>query len=232
MNVKIKKNLWWLISSIALAIPIVLVINELSVKLGEKLLLGIVSYLILLVICAIVGIIANKIRKVLLKIIWIILGFIGTLFYILSVCIILAMFEPVTDEDISAQEESYRDMVHREFEADNYLDEVVGIELPKYEIVASECTYASMFPTETEYDVELNIYFPDGLSTSTWDKIHKLASEKAPNVKYNGYVINKWDFDEDNTKQIVYQWENSSNVGCIVTFKPKCDTVFVTRYKW
>ena len=118
MNVKIKKNLWWLISSIALAIPIVLVINELSVKLGEKLLLGIVSYLILLVICGIVGIIANKIRKVLLKIIWIILGFIGTLFYILFVCIILAMFEPVTDEDISAQEESYRDMVHREFEAD------------------------------------------------------------------------------------------------------------------
>jgi hypothetical protein len=89
-----------------------------------------------------------------------------------------------------------------------------------------------MFPAETEYDVELNIYLPDGLSTTTWDKIHKLASEKAPNVKYNGYVINKWDFDEDNTKQIVYQWENSSNVGCIVTFKPKCDTVFVTRYKW
>ena len=232
MNLKIKKNLWWIISSIVLAVPIVLLINELPVKLGEKFLIGTVSCLILIVICAIVGVIANRIGKVLFKIIWIILGFIGYLFYILFVCVLLAMLDPVTDEEIAAHEESYRDMVHREFEVDNYLDDVIGIELPKYEIVASKCTYASMFPAETEYDVELNIYFPDGLSTSLWDEMYRLASEKAPNVKCNGYVINKWDFDEDNTKQIVYQWENSSNVGCIVTFKPKCDTVFVTRYKW
>lgn len=232
MNLKIKKNLWWIISSIVLAVPIVLLINELPVKLGEKFLIGTVSCLILIVICAIVGVIANRIVKVLFKIIWIILGFIGYLFYILFVCVLLAMLDPVTDEEIAAHEESYRDMVHREFEVDNYLDDVIGIELPKYEIVASKCTYASMFPAETEYDVELNIYFPEGLSVSLWDEMHRLASEKAPNVKYNGYVINKWDFDEDNTKQIVYQWENSSNVGCIVTFKPKCDTVFVTRYKW
>ena len=232
MNQKIKKNLWWIISSIVLAVPIVLLINELPVKLGEKFLIGTVSCLILIVICAIVGVIANRIGKVLFKIIWIILGFIGYLFYILFVCVLLAMLDPVTDEEIAAHEESYRDMVHREFEVDNYLDDVIGIELPKYEIVASKCTYASMFPAETEYDVELNIYFPEGLSTSLWDEMHRLASEKAPNVKYNGYVINKWDFDEDNTKQIVYQWENSSNVGCIVTFKPKCDTAFVTRYKW
>jgi len=232
MNLKIKKNLWWIISSIVLAVPIVLLINELPVKLGEKFLIGTVSCLILIAICAIVGVIANRIGKVLFKIIWIILGFIGYLFYILFVCVLLAMLDPVTDEEIAAHEESYRDMVHREFEVDNYLDDVIGIELPKYEIVASKCTYASMFPAETEYDVELNIYFPEGLSTSLWDEMYRLASEKAPNVKYNGYVINKWDFDEDNTKQIVYQWENSSNVGCIVTFKPKCDTVFVTRYKW
>ena len=232
MNLKIKKNLWWIISSIVLAVPIVLLINELPVKLCEKFLIGTVSCLILIAICAIVGVIANRIGKVLFKIIWIILGFIGYLFYILFVCVLLAMLDPVTDEEIAAHEESYRDMVHREFEVDNYLDDVIGIELPKYEIVASKCTYASMFPAETEYDVELNIYFPEGLSTSLWDEMYRLASEKAPNVKYNGYVINKWDFDEDNTKQIVYQWENSSNVGCIVTFKPKCDTVFVTRYKW
>ena len=50
--------------------------------------------------------------------------------------------------------------------------------------------------------------------------------------KSESQVINKWDFDEDNPNQIVYQWEDSSNVGCIVTFKPNCDTVFVTRYKW
>ena len=232
MDTKHKNNLWWIISSIVLAVPALLLINEISVKLSEKFLIGIVSYLILLVICAIVGIIANRIRKVLLKIIWIILGFIGYLFYILCVIILVIMLEPVTDEDIAAHEDSFREMVHCEFEVDNYLDEVVGIELPNYEIVESECTFATMFPSETEYDVKLNIYFPEGLSTSLWDEMHRLASEKAPNAKYNGYVINKWDFDEDNTKQIVYQWENSSNVGCIVTFKPKCDTVFVTRYKW
>ena len=132
------------------------------------------------------------------------------------------MFEPVTDKDIASHLESYRESITSEFEADNYLDE----------IVASECTYASMFPTETEYDVKINIYFPDGLSTSLWDKINKFATDKSQNTKYNGYVVNKWDFDEGNSNHIVYQWENSSNVGCIVTFKPKCDTVFVTRYKW
>lgn len=189
MNLKIKKNLWWIISSIVLAVPIVLLINELPVKLGEKFLIGTVSCLILIVICAIVGVIANRIGKVLFKIIWIILGFIGYLFYILFVCVLLAMLDPVTDEEIAAHEESYRDMVHREFEVDNYLDDVIGIELPKYEIVASKCTYASMFPAETEYDVELNIYFPDGLSTSLWDEMYRLASEKAPNVKYNGSLV-------------------------------------------
>ena len=189
MNLKIKKNLWWIISSIVLAVPIVLLINELPVKLGEKFLIGTVSCLTLIVICAIVGVIANRIGKVLFKIIWIILGFIGYLFYILFVCVLLAMLDPVTDEEIAAHEESYRDMVHSEFEVDNYLDDVIGIELPKYEIVASKCTYASMFPAETEYDVELNIYFPEGLSTSLWDEMHRLASEKAPNVKYNGYVL-------------------------------------------
>ena len=130
MNLKIKKNLWWIISSIVLAVPIVLLINELPVKLGEKFLIGTVSCLILIVICAIVGVIANRIGKVLFKIIWIILGFIGYLFYILFVCVLLAMLDPVTDEEIAAHEESYRDMVHREFEVDNYLDDVIGIELP------------------------------------------------------------------------------------------------------
>lgn len=49
--------------------------------------------------------------------------------------------------------------------------------------------------------------------------------------KYEGDVINKWDFGENNLNLIVYQCEDSSNVGCDVTFKPKCDTVLVRSYK-
>lgn len=58
-----------------------------------------------------------------------------------------------------------------------------------------------------------------------------MASEKAPNSKYEGDVINKWDFGENNPNLIVYQCEDSSNVGCVVTFKPKSDTVLVRSYK-
>ena len=232
MNTIIKKNLWWIVSSIVLYIPIILVITALSARISDKFLIVLVSSFILLVICSIVGIIANRIKKVVFKIIWILFGFVGYLLYLLSVCITITMFESVTQEDIVSHKESYRESITSEFEVNNYLDEVVGIELPKYEIVASECIFASMFPAETEYDVEIKILFPEGLPTSLWDEIHKLASDKAPNTKYNGYIINKWDFDEDNTNQIVYQWEDSSNVGSIVTFKPNCDTVFVTRYKW
>lgn len=46
-----------------------------------------------------------------------------------------------------------------------------------------------------------------------------------------GDVINKWDFGENNPNLIVYQCEDSSNVGCVVTFKPKSDTVLVRSYK-
>lgn len=31
---------------------------------------------------------------------------------------------------------------------------------------------------------------------------------------------------------IYLRTENVSNVGCVVMFKPQCDTVYVTRYKW
>ena len=90
---------------------------------------------------------------------------------------------------------------------------------------------SEMFPSETEYDVALSLCFPEGLTKSFWSEIHKLASEKAPNPKYKGDVINKWDFGENNPNLIVYQCEDSSNVGCVVTFKPKCDTVLVRSYK-
>ena len=90
---------------------------------------------------------------------------------------------------------------------------------------------SEMFPSETEYDVAFSLCFPEGLTKSFWSEIHKLASEKAPNPKYEGDVINKWDFGENNPNLIVYQCEDSSNVGCVVTFKPKCDTVLVRRYK-
>ena len=90
---------------------------------------------------------------------------------------------------------------------------------------------SEMFSSETEYDVALSLCFPEGLTKSFWSEIHKLASEKATNPKYEGDVINKWDFGENNLNLIVYQCEDSSNVGCDVTFKPKCDTVLVRNYK-
>lgn len=67
---------------------------------------------------------------------------------------------------------------------------------------------SEMFPSETEYDVALSLCFPEGLTKSFWSEIHKLASEKATNPKYEGDVINKWDFGENNPNLIVYQYIN------------------------
>lgn len=71
---------------------------------------------------------------------------------------------------------------------------------------------SEMFPSETEYDVAFSLCFPEGLTKSFRSEIHKLTSEKAPNPKYEGDVINKWDFGENNPNLIVYQCEDSSNV--------------------
>mgnify|MGYP003306667002 CR=1 FL=1 len=113
-----------------------------------------------------------------------------------------------------------------------YLDTLIGIQLPSYKIVDSECDYVTFFPTETEYNVELKIHFPEGLSDSIRDEIYKLASEKASNPHSKGNVINEWSFSENNPKEILYQTEDASSVGCVVMFRPQCDTVYVTRYKW
>lgn len=76
MSTKIKKNLWWIISSIVLFIPIALAIHGLlhEYTLSEKLSLEAFSFIVLFLILAITGIFANKIKKVVLKVLWIILG--------------------------------------------------------------------------------------------------------------------------------------------------------------
>lgn len=123
-------------------------------------------------------------------------------------------------------------MVYREFEENDHLDKVVGVQLPQYQIVDSRCDYVSSFSSETEYDVKLKIYFPEGISESVWNEIYELASKKASNPHSESDVINEWGISADNADAIVYKSEDLNNVGCNVIFKHYCDTVYVTRYKW
>ena len=71
--------------------------------------------------------------------------------------------------------------MYREFEENDHLDKVVGVQLPQYQIVDSRCDYVSSFSSETEYDVKLKIYFPEGISESVWDEMYESASRKASN---------------------------------------------------
>lgn len=173
-----------------------------------------------------------RIKKTALKILWIIVGLLFSILFIMFSAVIIAMYEPVTDNDIEMREEAFRDMVYNEFNGNDALDNLIGIQLPCYKIVGSKCDYVTFFPAETEYNVELKIHFPKGLPDSIRDEIRKLASEKASNPLSKGNVINKWGFGEDNPKEIFYRTEDVSNVGCVVMFKPQCDTVYITRYKW
>jgi hypothetical protein len=123
-------------------------------------------------------------------------------------------------------------MIYREFDEADYLDNIVGIQLPQYRIVDSECTYVTFPPTETEYNVNLKIHFPEGLPDSVWKEISKNASNKASNPLSDCEVINEWGVCEDNPEARIYKCENSRNKGCAVTFESNSDTVYVTCYKW
>ena len=232
MKNTIKKNLWWIISSIILFVPIALSINSLPYNFCEKLSQGSIFFILLFLVLAITGIIANKIKKIVFKVLWIILGFtiyaIGWIFTIF----IIAFSAPITEEEIISRKEDFRDMIYREFDEADYLDKIVGIQLPQYRIVDSECTYVTFPPTETEYNVNLKIHFTEGLPNSVWKEISKNASNKASNPLSGCEVINEWGVCEDNPKARIYKCENSRNEGCTVTFESNCDTVYVTCYKW
>ena len=232
MKATIKKNLWWIISSIVLFVPIAGLISSSQYDLSFRLSLCSISFILLSLIMAMTGTVANKIKKVILKVLWIIFGLaiyaIGWLFTL----VFIAMIEPATEEEVKNRKEDFRDMIYREFDEGDNLDRVVGIELPQYRIVDSECTYVTFPPTETEYNVNLKIYFEEGVPTSVWKEIQGKASNKASNPLSDCEVINEWGFSEDNLEIICYRQEDANNVGCTVTFKSNCDTIYVTCYKW
>ena len=231
MKNKIKKNLWW-ISPIVLFVPLACLLCSLSITTGEKIVIGCILFAIQFLIGAITGFVANRIKKIFFKVLWIIAGlFINAIFWIIAL-LFMAFCEPITEEEYNGRKESYREMVYNEFSEENHLDKVVGIQLPQYRIVDSECSYVSVPLAETVYDVELKILFSEGLPKPVWKQITELASTEAPNPLSEDKVINKWFFGEENPKVVSYQCENESNVGSTVTFKPNCDTVYVTRYKW
>ena len=194
--------------------------------------MGTIFFIALFLILAATGIIANKIKKIVFKVLWIILGFtiyaIGWIFTIF----IIAFSAPITEEEIISRKEDFRDMIYREFDEADYLDKIVGIQLPQYRIVDSECTYVTFPPTETEYNVNLKILFPEGMPDSIWKEISEKASSKASNPLSDCEVINEWGVSEENPGAIIYKCEDSSNVGSTVTFESNCDTVYATCYKW
>ena len=232
MKSKLKKNLWWIISSIALFIPMASLIGNISNDFSDVLSVGAISFVVLFLIWAIIGLVANKIKNIALKVLWIILGLSVYAIVWLFIILLIAMSQPITEEDVENRKEAFRDMVYREFDEDDHLDKVVGVQLPQYKIVDSECKYVSFPPAETEYDVKLKIYVSEGISESVWNEIYELASKEASNPHSESDVINKWEIDEDNPNIIYYTSEDNMNVGCTVTFKQSCDTVYVTRYKW
>ena len=144
MNNKIKKNLWWIISSFVLFIPLALLINGLRIENSEQLGIGATLFCVQLVIWAIIGIIANKIKKIVLKVLWIIVGLLFNIVFLTFSAVILAMAEPVTENDVEIRKKSFRDMVYNEFNVSEYLDTLTGIQLPSYRIVDSECDYVTI----------------------------------------------------------------------------------------
>ena len=232
MKNSVKKNLWWVISSIVLFVPIAWIIHSLQCDLGEKLSMDAIFFIPLFLIWAIIGLVANKIKKVVLKVLWVILGLVTYVFGWLFVIVLLAMSTPVTQEEVECRKEGSREMICREFNEEDHLDKIVGIQLPQYRIVDSECTYVTFWPTETEYNVDLKIHFPKGLPNSVWKEIREKASNNASNPLAEEWAKNEWSVSEETPGVVSYRYEDFANVCCSVTFESNCDTVYVTRYKW
>ena len=228
----LKKNLWWIISSIILFIPLACLLYGLSIGTDEKIVIGCILFAVQFFIGTTTGVIGNRIKKTVFKVLWIIIGLAVNAMFLIISFVFMTFCEPITEEEFNNRKEEFREMIYNEFNEENHLDKVVGIQLPQYRIVDSECNSISVPPTETEYEVELKILFPDGLPQSAWKEIANLAEKEAPNPLSEDKIINKWFFREGNPKVISYQCENESNVGCTATFKPDCDTVYVTGYKW
>jgi energy-coupling factor transporter transmembrane protein EcfT len=227
----LKKNLWWIISSIILFIPLACLIYGLSIGTDEKIVIGCILFAVQFLIGAITGIVANRIKKIFFKVLWVIAGFVIDAMFLIISLVFMTFCEPITEEECNDRKESFREMIYNEFDEENHLDKVIGIQLPQYRIVDSECISISVPPTETEYEVELKILFPEGLPKSVWKEITDLAEKEAPNPLSEDRAINRWHFEKDNADAITYHCENESNVGCTVTFKPDCDTVYVNSYK-
>ena len=231
MKNKIKKNLWW-ISPIVLFIPLACLLCSLSITTGEKIVIGCILFAIQFLIGAITGFVANRIKKIFFKVLWIIVGLIiNAIFWIIAL-LFMAFCEPITEEEYNGMKESFREMVYNEFSEENHLDKVVGIQLPQYRIVDSECTYVTFWPAETEYNVNLKIHFPKGLPNSVWKEIREKASNNASNPLAEEWAKNEWSVSEETPGVVSYRYEDFANVGCSVTFESNCDTVYVTRYKW
>ena len=231
MKNKIKKNLWW-ISPIVLFIPLACLLCSLSITTGEKIVIGCILFAIQFLIGAITGFVANRIKKIFFKVLWIIVGLIiNAIFWIIAL-LFMAFCEPITEEEYNGRKESFREMVYNEFSEENHLDKVVGIQLPQYRIVDSECTYVTFWPAETEYNVNLKIHFPKGLPNSVWKEIREKASNNASNPLAEEWAKNEWSVSEETPGVVSYRYEDFANVGCSVTFESNCDTVYVTRYKW
>lgn len=228
----IKKNLWWIISSIVMFIPLACLLHGLSIGTDEKIAIGCILFAVQFLIGAITGVVANRIKKIFFKVLWVMTGLaVNAMFMIISI-VFMAFCEPITEEEFNGRKESFREMIYSEFDEENHLDKVVGVQLPQYRIVDSECISVSVPPTETEYEVELKIVFPEGLPKSVWKEIADLAEKEAPNPLSEDRAINRWHFEKENANAITYHCENESNVGCTVAFNPDCDTVYVSRYKW
>lgn len=228
----LKKNLWWIISSIILFIPLACLLYGLSIGTDEKIVIGCILFAVQFLIGTTTGVIGNRIKKTVFKVLWIIIGLAVNAMFLIISFVFMTFCEPITEEEFNNRKEEFREMIYNEFNEENHLDKVVGIQLPQYRIVDSECISISVPPTETEYEVELKILFPDGLPQSAWKEIANLAEKEAPNPHSEDRVINRWHFKKENPDAITYHCENESNVGCTVTFKPDCDTVYVTGYKW
>ena len=82
----LKKNLWWIISSIILFIPLACLLYGLSIGTDEKIVIGCILFAVQFLIGTTTGVIGNRIKKIFFKVLWIIIGLaVNAMFLIISI---------------------------------------------------------------------------------------------------------------------------------------------------
>lgn len=112
MDTKHKNNLWWVLVFIILYIPFPLLINLLDFSLFKTICIAVLLFATSLILIGVIKHVTNKIKKVIFKVLWLLLGFVVYVaYFIIAINLVVPEVELMPVGDNKAHVETNEKMV-------------------------------------------------------------------------------------------------------------------------